>query len=148
MDYYLLFLFTAPIGVVFGFLVGKGRKVVSNHALDQLQKDIPTLIDDYQMARRKASEYFEKIEDVIRERETWRNLYNDQAGGHHNAQALMLQTIANLIYLHKKETGKTPKIDPLIEVVCGDWTQKHGPEVRSTLGLDGRPNKDQAKDSD
>lgn len=147
MDYVYL----AACAVVFfgvGLSFGQGRRLVSTSNLAQLQKDVPTLINEYQIVSRKASEYFTKIEEVIQERETWRNLYNDQAGGHQNAQALMLQTISNLVHLYKKETGKTPRIDPLIEVVCGDWTQKHGPEIRSTLGLDGRPNKDQTKDSD
>jgi hypothetical protein len=130
------------------FLFGKGRRVADLEALDRLGHDLPTLILDYQTVQRKASEYLEKIEEVIAEREVWRELYNDQAGGHDNAQALMLQTITSLVHLHKKETGKTPKIDPLIETVRDDWTTKHGPEVREKLGDDGRPREDQTDQPD
>lgn len=93
--------------------------------------------------KRKADEYLAKIEEVIAERETWRALYNDQAGGHDNAQALMLDAINKLLHVYRRDTGKSPQLDPMIELVRGEWVSVHGDEARENLGSDGKP-----KDSD
>lgn len=93
--------------------------------------------------KRKADEYLAKIEEVITERETWRALYNDQAGGHDNAQALMLDAINKLLHVYRRDTGKSPQLDPMIELVRGEWVSVHGDEARENLGSDGKP-----KDSD
>ncbi len=135
-----LFAFVIAIGPFFalGLFLGKGKRLSDLKALDQIGRDLPTFIGEYQAMKRRADEYLSKIEEVIMERETWRKLYNDQAGGHDNAQALMLQAITGLVHLYQKETGKTPRLDPLIEMVRGEWVNVHGPEARATLGDDGK----------
>lgn len=107
-------------------------------AVDQMAKDLPALLLDYENVRRKAKEYFEKIEETLQERETWRQLYMDQAAGHDNAQALMLQTISSVVQIYERETGKKMRIDPMIDRVREDWKLKHGPDIREGLGIDGR----------
>lgn len=122
-----------------GYFTGRGRRVADVKALENLGKDLPTLILDHQRAVRRAGEYLEKVEEVIKEREQWRELYNDQAAGHDNAQALMLQTISALVQRYSKDTGKPPpRLDPLIEKVREDWTGQHGPAVREERGEDGK----------
>lgn len=138
-----LLVYVAPaISLIVGVFIGRGRRLVSQEALANLGRDIPSLLQDYEDAKRRASEYLSKIEEVIVEREVWRELYNDQASGHDNAQALMMQTINALVVGYRKKTGETPKIDPIIETVRGEWVGKHGPEIRETRGDDGRHRKD------
>lgn len=141
MDFILVLL--APVMGAICFRIGKWRRVIDETSLEQLGKDVPTLIREFEAARRKASEYLAKIEEVIAERETWRALYNDQAGGHENAQALMLEAITKLLHVYKRDTGKSPQLDPLIELVRGEWVSVHGKEARENLGSNGQP-----KDSD
>lgn len=122
-----------------GFLFGHGRRIAELLDLETLNKDLPTLILDHERVTRKAGEYLEKIEEVIMERETWRKLYNDQAAGHENAQALMMQTINKLVLTYQRETGKQIRLDPMIELVRGEWVGVHGPDVRKDLGANGKP---------
>lgn len=140
--YYLIPpIFTALLG----YFAGKGRRAADTAALQEMGSDLPLLIRDYQTAKRRADEYLAKIEEVIMERETWRSLYNDQAGGHDNAQALMLETITRLVHLYQQATGKHPKLDPLIETVRGEWVSTHGQEAREKRGDDGRPKDSERK---
>lgn len=88
------------------------------------------LLAELQQEKKKVAEYFATIEGVIKERENWRNLYNDQAAGHENAAALMLQTISNLSQLYHKKTGYLPQMDPMITQVLADWQLLHGSEAR------------------
>lgn len=135
-------------GLLGGGALGLLRGLSNKKMLDEIGRDLPTLLRDYEAAQRKASEYFEKIEEVIQERETWRTLYNDQAAGHDNAQALMLQTISALAFQYEKATGKKPKIDPIIETVRTDWSMKHSPAAREKLNDDGRLREDEQKTTD
>jgi len=81
-------------------------------------------------ATRKAQEYFDKIEEVISEREVWRKLYHDQALGHDNAQGLMMRQIDELSRAFQRETGKRFKLNPTISKVRGEWDSKHGKDER------------------
>ena len=121
-----------------GFFWGRGRRQAELRAVEALGKDIPTLILDHERLARRAGEYLGKIDEVIGERETWRRLYNDQAAGHENAQALMMQTINSLVFRYQKKTGERPQLDPIIEMVRGEWTGAHGAEVRASRGDDGK----------
>lgn len=96
------------------------------------------ILEEKASVERKAKEYLAKIEEVIAERETWRELYNDQAGGHENAQALMMRTITGLARAYHLETGKTFQLDPLISMVSEDWYGKHGKKARNERAGDGR----------
>lgn len=132
----------AGFAVFCGWGIGTFRERRARSAeqeiLAQVGRDLPTLLLDYEAEQRKAREYLAKIEEVIGERETWRTLYNDQASGHDNAQALMLQTISALARQYEKKTGERPRIDPIIERVREDWSLQHGPATREKLGQDGR----------
>lgn len=139
----ILLMLLAPVMGVVCFFIGRGRRLLDAVSLEQFNNDVPTLIREFETAKRKAAEYLAKIEEVIAERETWRALYNDQAGGHENAQALMLEAITKLLHVYKRDTGKSPQLDPLIELVRGEWVSVHGKEARENLGSDGKP-----KDSD
>jgi len=96
-------------------------------------------------AQRKTNAYFLKIDEVLKERDSWRDLYNDQSAGHENAQALMMSTIAGLSQAYTRETGKVPQIDPLILQVQADWQGAHGASVRESLGTDGKKQADELR---
>jgi hypothetical protein len=130
-------------GVVSGwvsrtFLTGK-QAASFGEAIQDLNQDLPHILKDLEDTHRKAAEYFLKIEEVLKERDGWRDLYNDQASGHDNAQALMLSTISQLARMYEKETGKRPNIHPMIECVREDWQMSHGPTARAKRVTDGRP---------
>lgn len=148
MNESLIYALGALLWGLAGFVVGKGKRNYDQKALEAIGEDLPTLILDYEETKRKADEYFAKIEEVIAEREQWRDLYNDQAGGHDNAQGLMLRTITALVHQIKREGGKTPRIDPLIETARGEWVSEHGPEARKERGEDGRRKEDSEEKSD
>lgn len=80
---------------------------------------------------RKSGEYFAKIQEIEQERNGWRDLYNDQASGHDNAQALMLSEISRLSQLYQRKVGEAPRLDPLIDTVREDWEGKHGKPARA-----------------
>jgi hypothetical protein len=130
-------LFFGVFATLSAFLLGRRLNPLNSKALKDLGRDIPTLIFEHEKATRRAREYLAKIEEVIAERETWRKLYNDQAGGHENAQALMMQTINALVSAYQNKTGERPKLDPLIEMVRGEWVKDHGPSVRAERLEDG-----------
>lgn len=103
----------------------------------------PDYAERLKEAEYKSDSYFKKIDEVIQEREVWRELYNDQAAGHENAQALMMATITHLLQVYRRDTGKmAPNIDPMILQVQTDWLGAHGTEVRETRGEDGKPKQD------
>ncbi len=81
------------VGGLGGYVLGKGKRLAELKAIRDLGRDLPTLILDHEKVSRQKDEYLATIEEVIKEREQWRELYNDQAAGHDNAQALMLQTL-------------------------------------------------------
>lgn len=89
---------------------------------------VQILLQSWQDEKKKAEEYFQKIEGVLKERDQWRELYNDQAAGHHNAQVRMLQTIASLVRQYRAKVGSDPQVDPLIGGVLEDWQLVHGPD--------------------
>jgi hypothetical protein len=98
--------------------------------------------DKFQEAARRADEYFAKIEEVLKERDMWRALYNSQASGHQNAQNLMMQQITTLVNMYKKETKKVPRLPPILDAVYQDWNAEHGTEAREAR--DERHSKDQS----
>lgn len=124
---HVLYVLGMLLAAVFGVFFGKGKKAVDLSALKSLGQDLPTLLQSHEAATRKASEYLAKIEEVIMERNTWRDLYNDQAAGHDNAQALMMRTISSLCQAYRKETGKDFRLDPILDLVREDWAGKHSP---------------------
>ena len=99
------------------------------------------LIYDLSEEKRKSGEYFGKIDETLNECEIWRSLYHRQAVGHDNAQGLMMKQIEALVFAYRKETGKMPKLQPIIEKVRVEWNEEHGAEARKERGLqDGTPN--------
>lgn len=79
---------------------------------------------------RRAAEYFAKIEEVIKEREVWREWYNDQSIGHDNAQQLMMRTIDRLGAQITRLTGQPPRIEPVLHFVSEGFQAAHGEQAR------------------
>ena len=123
MDVVYLLPFSILWGIV-GFFVGRFSQ---KSAIQKAGR----LTASYEQVQRKSDEYFQKIEEVIRERELWRSWYNNQASGHDNAQALMMDQIHNLHFAYKRDTGKEFKLDPVIKRVRDQWGAEHGEEGRT-----------------
>jgi hypothetical protein len=148
---WVLLVSTVISGLVSFFLGKRGRNIETT-VREGLEKNLPEVLADYERVKKAHLEIHARIEGILKERDGWRELYNDQAAGHDNAQALMMNTISNLAKSYQAATGKTPKLDPLIEVVRTDFVGKHGPAPREKLLLDTRPKADKespdvAKDS-
>ena len=139
-----LFLFLVVVSVAVPLL---RRRIVTSvtegssddRAVASLRADLPTLLADYDKYKRRADEYLVKIDEVIAERDTWRDLYNDQAGGHENAQIMMLSALTAVTRAYNQETGKVFKLDPILELVSQNWMLEHGQQARDKRGENGQP---------
>jgi len=139
MNFYIWWAFLSCVACAAAFFAGrKSQKSDNEEAVISLGEKIPQVLEDLSTWQRKAGEYLEKINEVIEERENWRQLYFDQAAGHDNAQALMLETISSVCFAYRKETGKDFKVDPIIKTAHGEWQKTHGAEAREERGEDGR----------
>lgn len=133
---------------VIGFFLGKKRaNAIESTVRTDLESNLPQVLADYEKYKQRSEEYFAKIEEVLSERDSWRELYNDQAAGHDNAQALMMSTIQNLVRSFQAATGKTPKIDPLIEAVRTDFVGKHGAPARAARNESSKEKGSKAKEA-
>lgn len=135
-------IFNSTVAVVFvsawifgSFFGRRGEKLRSLDRESSLEETVQKLESQLEPAERKAKEYFDKIEEVIAEREQWRQLYHHQAAGHDNAQARMMQQIDLCYQIYRRDTGKDfPRRDALIERVRADWGATHGPSARKNMG--------------
>ncbi len=75
--------------------------------------------------RRRADRFFDHIQSALDERDGWRDLYLQQAGGHDNAQALMMSQLDLFVRQHGM------KLPPIIERVRQDFVSQHGPDARA-----------------
>jgi hypothetical protein len=120
--------FLSASGISF-FLGRRGRQIEST-TRESLEQNLPQLLVEYEYQKRRAEELFATIEGILKERDRWRELYNDQASGHDNAQALMMDTIHNLVRAYQTATGKYPRLDPIIETVRSEYVRSHGAAAR------------------
>jgi len=58
------------------------------------------------------------LQDALKERDRWRDLYMADQAGHNAAQALMLRQIVTLHQALQKVTGKIVPLDPVMLRVC------------------------------
>lgn len=130
-------LISTALSSILGFFLGRRGKRIEASVRTGLEQNLPELLRDYERQKRRATEYFDKIEEVLTERDSWRKLYNEQASGHDNAQALMMNTIHNLAKSYQAATGKTPRLDPLIEAVRQDFVGNHGEGAREERNAGG-----------
>lgn len=142
----LAFLFmTLVIGVCFVGLFmrdGEAKRLRKNLRelreesirLSDVAEDAAQVLDEMRLEllkeRKRSGEYLDKIEEVLKERDGWRDLYNDQASGHDNAQQLMIRQIEYAAQVYLRDTGKHLRLDPLVETVRQDWCGSHGEEAR------------------
>lgn len=89
-------------------------------------------------AERRAEEYFTTIEEVLKERDTWKTLYEDQARGHQNAQNLMMRQITTLVNMYQRETKKPVRLPPILDAVFTEWNANHGEEARKLREEEGK----------
>ncbi len=82
--------------------------------------------------RVKSAGYFTTIESVLKQRQTWEELYTSQAVEHGNAQALMMDAIGYLTN-RLKQAGLEVKIPPLLQEVQGMYQEGHVFPVTSGL---------------
>lgn len=100
---------------------------IAEQLTEQHQRDGVELHDwqkQLEAERRKSAGYFETIESVLRQRQTWETLYNTQAVEHGNAQALMMDAIGYLSG-RLKQAGIEVKIPPLLQEVQGLYQEAH-----------------------
>lgn len=85
--------------------------------------------------KRRADEYFAKIEGIVQEANEARNGYIESAAQHGNAQSMMLREREQLILQYRglaarfeKETkspAPKPRINDAIEQVAADFRERH-----------------------
>ena len=135
-------------GILLTALTGLGfwqylRFVASRKASDVLLTKLSDLITS---ESRRATELSGAIYGILQERDGWRRLYFEQAQGHDNAQAMMMDEITRL-HLALQRAGHTLQLNPVISAVRGEWVQGHGQEARqakaasSPTPADGMPSK-------
>lgn len=88
--------------------------------------------DELSRERRRSSEYFSKIEEVLKERDEWRKLYYEQAIQHGAAQDMLLSerdvNARTLISL-----GKQPFVHPSIARVVAAFRDEHVDPVTAAM---------------
>jgi len=95
--------------------------------------DLPQLESENKILKKKSSEYFEKIEEVLKERDVWRDHYYEQSMMHDNAQILMMTAIAKLHSTLEKEQGISVTLPSVIEKVREEFSSTHGIPSKEAL---------------
>lgn len=93
---------------------------------DQAQDDlIGKLRLELEVETRKSAEYFKKISDVCHERDFWRRWYYSQGTEHASAQGYLLNRYEQLAVQYKRDTGKSPKLDPITQELVEQFKDTH-----------------------
>jgi hypothetical protein len=89
-------------------------------------------IDDW---KRRAEEYRVTVESVLKQRDQWCDLYNEQSIGHGNAQAIMMDAIA---FLERKlrQAGVEVTLPPVVRETQELYRDRH---VEPALAHTGGP---------
>ncbi len=83
---------------------------------------------------RRAKEYEGVIAGVLKERDEWNRLYDEQSIGHGNAQAVMMDAISFLERENKK-AGSTVELHPVIRETQKLYYERHvAPALERTGG--------------
>lgn len=105
----------------------KAALITIGHTADAqktLQNAIVEIKQQLLAEQRKASEYFDRISEVLVERDRWKSLYYQQAAEHGAAQDMLLrereQNARSLLAL-----GKQPYLDDRIEAVVREFRDHH-----------------------
>lgn len=86
---------------------------------------------------RRAEEYRGTIQGVLKERDNWNKLYDEQSIGHGNAQAVMMDAIGHLVRLLRK-AGVDPKLPAIIQETQDLYRERHvEPALQRTGGAIG-----------
>lgn len=106
-------------------------------ALQGLKGDLAHQQEETERARRRADEYFAKIEGCVREATEARQLMIRTGAEHGSAQAMMLAEIESLhmqyralAAQYKASTGRPaarpePRLDPAIRAVAAEFRDEH-----------------------
>jgi len=87
---------------------------------------------DYQ---RRAEEYRSRIEGILKERDTWCSLYDEQSIAHGNAQAMMMSGLAELHH-RLAAAGLGVEVPSIIREAHEEFVERH---VRPALERSGIP---------
>lgn len=88
-----------------------------------------------QDATRKAEEYRALNESVLRQRDQWTKLYDQQAISHGNAQVWMLEELERLVR-QLRSHGVQAKVSPAIREAHGLFLQEHVNPVLARTGIE------------
>jgi len=125
---------------IFGFLAGAivatvvlwswlGRRaqaplLASQQALSEALGALEREQQLRELAEKKAAEYFDAIEGVVKERSNWSSLYQRVVLEYGNAQDLMMRTIDNLCRQLEK-LGKKVEVSKAIKAVRQEFFETH-----------------------
>lgn len=104
-----------------------------NELVDGLRAQLERTSADLVDQERRSEERRLVIERVLQERDTWQNLYSDQAIAHGNAQAVMMDAVE---FLERKlrQAGITVNLPDIIRHTQANYVDRHvEPLLRSSV---------------
>jgi hypothetical protein len=104
-----------------GYRFGKST---NGKVLADLRNRLSSCQSDSAIYERKATEYFNTIESVLKERDTWRTWYYESAAGHGTAQSLLMTERERLIH-QLQAHGIKPHTHPQVDEVVALCSEQH-----------------------
>jgi uncharacterized membrane-anchored protein YhcB (DUF1043 family) len=76
--------------------------------------------------RAKCARYFDNIDSACKERDGWRDLYQQNASEHSAAQSYLLRTLERIVMRYHKDTGgKRIELDPGLRLIVAEFSERH-----------------------
>jgi len=128
----LLCAVAAALGVKLGNKLLRADRDGALMATVMLQRDLGQTKSLLANAERRREEMFQKLDGIVQECNSWRNLYRVEASLHGTAQAMMMDE-RNYFLAQFKRLGKKPRTNRTIDQIVALHEAEHAGPSREAL---------------